>query len=88
MTAHSANIPRITIQSIGGSLLLMALFTMMWTGIAQGGLAGQNHYLVLIFIASLSVTFVGCLIVIIHSIADDIENSFFVKIFSCFCRDF
>ena len=58
MTAHSANIPRITIQSIGGSLLLMALFTMMWTGIAQGGLAGRDHYLVLIFFASLSATFV------------------------------
>lgn len=50
-------LPRIAIQSIGFGLLLMALFTMMWTGIAQGGLLGHDNHLVLVCFASLRATF-------------------------------
>jgi len=39
--------PRIAIQSIAGGLLLMAFFTMVWAGIASGGLAGFGQYAVL-----------------------------------------
>jgi hypothetical protein len=57
MTEKLTPVPRIAIQSIGGGLLLMTLFTTMWTGIAQGGLAGRDHHLVLIIFSSLSATF-------------------------------
>jgi hypothetical protein len=36
-------VPRIAIRSIGGGLLLMALFTMMWAGIASSGLQGGRR---------------------------------------------
>jgi len=52
-------LPRIVIQSIGGGLLLMALFTMMWAGIAQGGLIGHDHHVVLITFGFLSILFVS-----------------------------
>lgn len=51
-------IPSIAVRSIGGGLLLMALFTMMWTGIAQSGLRGHDHSMVLITFSVLSVIFV------------------------------
>lgn len=42
-------IPRAIVTSIASGLLLMALFTTMWAGIATGGLQGKDHYLVLTF---------------------------------------
>ncbi|SDQ01271.1 hypothetical protein SAMN05428975_5684 [Mucilaginibacter sp. OK268] len=51
-------LPRIAIRSIGGGLLLMALFTMMWAGIAQGGLEHYDHHAVLILFSIFSVIFV------------------------------
>jgi hypothetical protein len=44
-TKHT--VPRIAIQSISGGLLLMAFFTMVWAGIASGGLTGFGQYAVL-----------------------------------------
>jgi hypothetical protein len=44
-TTHT--IPKIAIQSIGGGLLLMVFFTMMWAGIASGGLTGVGQYAVI-----------------------------------------
>jgi hypothetical protein len=37
--------PHIVVQGMGGGLLLMAFFTMMWAGVAQGGLQGPDHYI-------------------------------------------
>jgi hypothetical protein len=51
-------LPRIAIQSIGGGLLLMALFTTMWSGIAEGGLQGSDNYLVIIIFSVFSLTFI------------------------------
>lgn len=51
-------IPRVAIQSIAGGLLLMALFTSMWTGIAQGGLVGHDHHLVLITFSIFCLVFI------------------------------
>ncbi|MBS1661203.1 MAG: hypothetical protein JST68_09145 [Bacteroidetes bacterium] len=50
--------PRIVPISIGGGLLLMAFFTMMWTGIAQGGLQGADHRIQLIVNAAISLLFI------------------------------
>lgn len=36
----------------------MAFFTMMWTGIAQGGLQGADHYIHLIVNAAISLVFI------------------------------
>lgn len=58
MNTTQQALPRIAVNSIGGGLLLMALFTMMWTGIAQGGLRGHDHFMVLITFSVLSVIFV------------------------------
>jgi len=44
-TNHS--VPRIAIQSVAGGLLLMAFFTMVWTGIASGSAKGLAQYAVL-----------------------------------------
>ena len=51
-------LPRIAVRGIGGGLLLMALFTMMWTGIAQGGLQQHDHHAVLILFSAFSITFI------------------------------
>jgi hypothetical protein len=58
MTAEPQILPRIAIRSIGGGLLLMALFTMMWAGVAQGGLQQHDHHAVLILFSAFSITFV------------------------------
>jgi hypothetical protein len=50
--------PRILVQSFGGGLLLMALFTMMWAGIAQGGLQGADHYIQLVTSSIISLLFI------------------------------
>jgi hypothetical protein len=58
MQTQSPTLPRIAIQSIAGGLLLMALFTIMWAGIAQAGLQGKDDHIVLILFAILSAGFV------------------------------
>ena len=58
MNKKSDILPRIVIQSIGGGLLLMALFTMMWSGIAEGGLQGSDNYLVIIIFSAFSLAFI------------------------------
>ncbi len=58
MNTTSHTVPRIAIQAVGLGLLLMALFTLMWTGIAQGGLQGRDHYITLMIFAALCVIFV------------------------------
>lgn len=58
MIAEPPILPRVAIQSIGGGLLAMALFTMMWTGIAQGGLQRHDHHVVLIVFSIFSLLFV------------------------------
>lgn len=58
MTNEPHLIPRIAVQSVGGGLLMMALFTLMWTGIAQGGLKGYDHHLTLILFSMLCLVFV------------------------------
>jgi hypothetical protein len=58
MTAKVQILPRVAIRSIGGGLLMMALFTMMWTEIAQGGLQKHDHHLVLITFSTFSLLFV------------------------------
>lgn len=50
--------PRIVVQSIGAGLLLMAFFTMMWAGIAQGGLKGSDHYIHLVICSAFSFLFI------------------------------
>lgn len=47
MQSTNYTVPRIAIQSIAGGLILMAFFTMVWAGIASGGLAGFGQYAVL-----------------------------------------
>ncbi|HEY6899652.1 MAG TPA: hypothetical protein VI233_03380 [Puia sp.] len=51
--------PRIVARSIGGGLLGMAFFTMMWTGIAQGGLQGSDHHIQLVINAAISLVFIA-----------------------------
>lgn len=59
MTAEPQQIlPRIAIRAIGGGLLAMALFTMMWTGIAQGGLLHHDHHVVMVVFSTISLLFV------------------------------
>ncbi|MDN5285663.1 MAG: hypothetical protein JWR38_1937 [Mucilaginibacter sp.] len=58
MTIESPILPRIAIQSVGGGLLAMALFTMMWTGVAQGGLLHHDHHVVLVVFSIISLLFV------------------------------
>jgi hypothetical protein len=58
MTNEPHLIPRIAIQSIGGGLLMMALFTLMWTGIAQEGLQNYDHHVTLILFSTLCLIFV------------------------------
>jgi hypothetical protein len=50
MTEESNLLPRIAVRSIATGLLMMAVFTMMWSGIAYGSL---EHGLVVLVIASL-----------------------------------
>jgi hypothetical protein len=43
MTIKPHIVPKIVIRSIAIGLLLMAFFTMMWTGIAESGFEGRDH---------------------------------------------
>ena len=54
-TAHQ--IPRLAIRSIAGGLLLMALFTMIWAGIASSGLQGVEQFIELALFSLLSILF-------------------------------
>lgn len=47
MTQHT--IPRIAIQSVGTGLIMMAFFTMMWTGIAYGSMGGNGLIILILF---------------------------------------
>lgn len=49
-------VQRIAIQSIGSGLFLMALFTLMWNGIAENGFDGSDHYLVTVILSAFSLT--------------------------------
>jgi hypothetical protein len=52
-------LPRKAVKSIGFGLFLMAFFTMVWTGIAQAGLQGQDNRVVLVVFATISAAFVA-----------------------------
>jgi len=56
LTSHT--LPRIAVRAIGGGLFLMAFFTLMWAGIAEGGLQGSDHWLVLVAFSVLCIVFV------------------------------
>ena len=58
MQPQKPHIPKIVIKSIGGGLLLMALFTMVWAGIASGGLTGAGHWIVLAVFGLISISFI------------------------------
>jgi hypothetical protein len=58
MQPVKAHIPRIAVRSIGGGLFLMALFTMIWTGIASDGLLGAAHWSVLVLFGLISLSFI------------------------------
>ncbi|SDT41721.1 hypothetical protein SAMN05216490_3405 [Mucilaginibacter mallensis] len=58
MQPQKAHIPKIVIKSIGGGLLLMALFTMAWAGIASGGLPGAGHWAILVVFGIISISFI------------------------------
>jgi hypothetical protein len=51
-------VPRIAINSIATGLLMMAFFTMMWTGIAYGSMPG-NGLIILVLFALVSIVFIG-----------------------------
>jgi hypothetical protein len=59
MTKTQQTLPRIAIKSIGAGLLLMAFFTMMWSGIAEGGLKGRDNYLSIIIFSAFSLSFIS-----------------------------
>ncbi|HEY8999733.1 MAG TPA: hypothetical protein VIM89_00175 [Mucilaginibacter sp.] len=42
-------IPRIAIQSVGTGLIMMAFFTMMWTGIAYGSMTSNGLIVLILF---------------------------------------
>jgi hypothetical protein len=58
MNTRMSEIPAIAIRSIAAGLLLMAFFTMMWTGIAESGYSGRDHGLVLVIFSVFSVVFI------------------------------
>ncbi|MFL9482503.1 hypothetical protein ACI6Q2_06965 [Chitinophagaceae bacterium LWZ2-11] len=58
MENSNNSIPRIAVISVAAGLLLMAFFTMMWAGIAEGNLNGSDHGTVLVVFAALSLAFV------------------------------
>jgi hypothetical protein len=59
MSQTNTATPKIVIQSIGGGLLLMAFFTIMWSGIAFGNATGAGRYLILIVFSLFSLVFIG-----------------------------
>jgi len=54
----STVLPRAAVRGIGGTLLLMALFTTCWAGIANAGLQGADHYLHLTVCSMVSLVFI------------------------------
>ncbi len=52
-------LPRVAIKSIGAGLLLMAFFTMMWSGIAEGGFNGSDHYISIVIFSTFSLAFIS-----------------------------
>jgi hypothetical protein len=57
MDAKQRTIPRIAINSIATGILMMAFFTMMWTGIAYGSMEA-NGLIILIIFALVSIVFI------------------------------
>jgi hypothetical protein len=49
MNTKQHTIPRIAIQSIGTGIIMMAFFTMMWTGIAYGSMGGNGLVILILF---------------------------------------
>jgi hypothetical protein len=58
MTDNTARIPRIAIKSIAFGILLMALFTSVWLGIASSALSGIYYWLCLGVLLVVLVSFV------------------------------
>jgi hypothetical protein len=58
MTSTPTVLPRAAVRAIGGTLLLMALFTTAWAGIANAGLQGADNYLHLTVCSLLSLVFI------------------------------
>ena len=58
MTSTPPILPRAAVRGIGGTLLLMALFTTAWAGIANAGLQGADNYLHLSVCSLLSLVFI------------------------------
>jgi hypothetical protein len=52
-------LPRKAVQGTGGGLFLMALFTMMWAGMADAGFEGRDHHLVFILFAIICLIFIA-----------------------------
>jgi hypothetical protein len=59
MTKKLIQIPKKAIQSIAGGLLLMALFTVMWSGIASGSLEGAGRIIELLIFWGSALIFVA-----------------------------
>ena len=51
-------IPAAAVKGIASGLLMMAAFTLIWAGIAYGGLYGTSYALILIVFPLLAITFV------------------------------
>jgi hypothetical protein len=62
MNTNDNRVPAIAIRSIAAGLLLMAFFTMMWTGIAESGFNGRDHEIVAIVFAVFSIVFIAAAI--------------------------
>jgi len=58
MQPQKAHIPKIAVRSIGGGLLLMALFTTMWAGIAASGVTGTTRWLIFIVFGIAVISFI------------------------------
>jgi hypothetical protein len=52
-------IPGMAITGIATGLILMALFTTMWAGIANGGLHGKDHYAVITVFSLFTLAFIS-----------------------------
>ena len=59
MKNDSHLIPRAAITGIATGLILMAFFTIMWAGIANGGLHGRDHYVVITIFCIFTLAFIS-----------------------------
>jgi hypothetical protein len=59
METKPHKIPRVAIQSVATGLLLMAIFTTMWAGIASSSLHGDTKYFEIAFFSTLVIGFIG-----------------------------